>query len=114
MQISTDKNYIWNKENTKNIHFSRNVFYAYFLFKKFFQKENEKATLFFRDGKRKIDFVLAYEPHEEDEDEEKKRYRRSTFEKNIVDDGLILEHEDKEVLHVTDLENGVYAWQTRL
>nr|XP_022287595.1 anoctamin-4-like isoform X1 [Crassostrea virginica] len=60
------------------------------------QEENEKATLFFRDGKRKIDFVLAYEPDEEDEDEEKKRYRRSTFEKNIVDDGLILEHEDKE------------------
>ena len=100
MQISTDKKYIWNRENTKNIHLSRNVNYAYFLFKKFFQEENEKATLFFRDGKRKIDFVLAYEPDEEDEDEEKKRYRRSTFEKNIVDDGLILEHEDKEVLQI--------------
>lgn len=56
---------------------------------------NEKATLVFRDGKRKIDYVLAYEP--EDEEDLKKEQRRKTFEKNLVEEGLELEHEGKEV-----------------
>lgn len=55
---------------------------------------NEKATLFFRDGKRKIDYVLAYEPG--DSEDPKKEQRRNTFEKNLVEEGLELEHEGKE------------------
>lgn len=56
---------------------------------------NEKATLVFRDGKRKIDYVLAYEP--EDNEDIKKEQRRNTFEKNLIEEGLELEHEGKEV-----------------
>lgn len=55
---------------------------------------NEKATLFFRDGKRKIDYVLAYEPG--DSEDPKKEQRRKTFEKNLVEESLELEHEGKE------------------
>ncbi|XP_052708962.1 anoctamin-4-like isoform X5 [Crassostrea angulata] len=55
---------------------------------------NEKATLVFRDGKRKIDYVLAYEP--EDNEDLKKEQRRNTFEKNLIEEGLELEHEGKE------------------
>lgn len=58
------------------------------------QMINEKATLFFRDGKRKIDYVLAYEPG--DSEDPKKEQRRNTFEKNLVEEGLELEHEGKE------------------
>ena len=56
---------------------------------------NEKATLFFRDGKKKIDYVLAYEPG--DNEDVKKQQRRKTFEKNLIEEGLELEHEGKEV-----------------
>ncbi|XP_061192079.1 anoctamin-4-like isoform X3 [Saccostrea echinata] len=55
---------------------------------------NEKATLFFKDGKRKIDFVLAYEPG--DTEDPKKKQRRETFEKNLIEEGLELEYEGKE------------------
>eukprot|EP00105_Crassostrea_gigas_P003607 XP_011416512.1 PREDICTED: anoctamin-4 isoform X10 [Crassostrea gigas] len=58
------------------------------------QMINEKATLVFRDGKRKIDYVLAYEP--EDNEDLKKEQRRNTFEKNLIEEGLELEHEGKE------------------
>lgn len=54
---------------------------------------NEKATLFFRDGVKKIDYILAYEP----DDDPKKEERRRTFQKNLVEEGLELEHEGKEV-----------------
>nr|XP_022287592.1 anoctamin-4-like isoform X1 [Crassostrea virginica] len=58
------------------------------------QMINEKATLFFRDGKKKIDYVLAYEPG--DNEDVKKQQRRKTFEKNLIEEGLELEHEGKE------------------
>lgn len=57
---------------------------------------NEDATLFFRDGKRKIDYVLAYEPGSASEQEEKKRERRKNFEDNLRKEGLQLEYEGKE------------------
>ncbi|XP_033740659.1 anoctamin-4-like isoform X4 [Pecten maximus] len=57
---------------------------------------NEDATLFFRDGKRKIDYVLAYEPGSASEHEEKKRERRKNFEDNLRKEGLELEYEGKE------------------
>ncbi|CAG2219297.1 ANO4 [Mytilus edulis] len=53
---------------------------------------NEIATLYFRDKKSKIDYVLAYE----DEQDEKKKERRQTFQDNLTDEGLILEFEEKE------------------
>ncbi|XP_056015162.1 anoctamin-4-like isoform X6 [Ostrea edulis] len=56
------------------------------------QMVNEKATLFFRDGVKKIDYILAYEP----DDDPKKEERRRTFQKNLVEEGLELEHEGKE------------------
>ncbi|OWF51990.1 Anoctamin-5 [Mizuhopecten yessoensis] len=57
---------------------------------------NEDATLFFRDGARKIDYVLAYEPGSPSEQEEKKREKRKIFEDNLRKEGLELEYEGKE------------------
>ena len=59
-----------------------------------------QATMFFRDGKRRIDFVLAY--HEEntsfdDAQLERMRTRRRKYEENLIEEGLELEHEKKEV-----------------
>ena len=62
----------------------------------FLQEINEKATLYFRDGKRKIDYVLAYEPGT-GSSEEAKRERRRVFEGNLKSEGLQLEYEGKEV-----------------
>lgn len=49
-------------------------------------------TVFFRDGIRRIDFVLAYV---DDKDVEKKQERRREFEANLLKIGLELETEDK-------------------
>lgn len=49
-------------------------------------------TVFFRDGVRRIDFVLSYV---DDKDGEKKQERRREFEANLVKVGLELETEDK-------------------
>ncbi|KAK4289630.1 hypothetical protein Pmani_037410, partial [Petrolisthes manimaculis] len=48
-------------------------------------------TLFFRDNKRRIDFVLVYK----DIDDEEETQRRKIFEQNLVEEGLELEEEDK-------------------
>ncbi|CAC5402858.1 ANO4 [Mytilus coruscus] len=53
---------------------------------------NEIATLYFRDKKSKIDYILAYE----DEQDEKKKERRKQFQENLEEEGLILEFEEKE------------------
>ncbi|KAG6443859.1 anoctamin-4 isoform X3 [Manduca sexta] len=58
----------------------------------------EPESLMFRDGRRRIDMVLAYE--EEDygvmtEAEAKKREHRRTFQDNLVKEGLELELENK-------------------
>ncbi|KAM8876506.1 LOW QUALITY PROTEIN: anoctamin-5-like [Synchiropus picturatus] len=51
-----------------------------------------KDTVFFRDGVRRIDFVLSYV---DDKDGEKKQERRRRFEANLEKVGLELETEDK-------------------
>lgn len=51
-----------------------------------------KDTVFFRDGVRRIDFVLSYV---DDKDGEKKQERRREFEANLEKIGLHLETEDK-------------------
>uniref|UniRef100_A0A8C2X4E2 Anoctamin n=1 Tax=Cyclopterus lumpus TaxID=8103 RepID=A0A8C2X4E2_CYCLU len=51
-----------------------------------------KDTVFFRDGVRRIDFVLSYV---DDKDGEKKQDRRREFEANLEKEGLELETEDK-------------------
>ena len=55
--------------------------------------EDPKETLYFRDGKRRIDYILAYE----DQEDEKKEERRKYFENELVKGGLELEYEDKKV-----------------
>ncbi|KAL5010642.1 hypothetical protein ScPMuIL_012947 [Solemya velum] len=55
--------------------------------------------LHFRDGIRKIDYVLAYEPHPpgSSNTEDKKRDKQNIFETNLKKMGLELEHEGKEM-----------------
>ncbi|XP_068222523.1 anoctamin-5-like isoform X2 [Palaemon carinicauda] len=55
-------------------------------------------TLFFRDNKRRIDFVLAYK----EEDDPEKVERRRVYEQNLKEEGLELETEDK-----TQSQNGL-------
>ena len=55
--------------------------------------EEKRETMFFRDGKRRIDFVLAYHESEKYEREQ----RRKLFEENLKKEGLELEYEDKKV-----------------
>ncbi|XP_063970934.1 anoctamin-4-like isoform X11 [Lytechinus pictus] len=52
--------------------------------------------LFFRDGTRRIDFVLAYRKMESEEREEKRVRKRTNYEANLVDEGLELEYENSE------------------
>ncbi|XP_044050225.1 anoctamin-5b isoform X2 [Siniperca chuatsi] len=54
--------------------------------------QSNKDTVFFRDGVRRIDFVLSYV---DDKDGEKKQERRKEFEANLVKAGLELETDDK-------------------
>ncbi|XP_005300362.1 anoctamin-5 isoform X2 [Trachemys scripta elegans] len=58
------------------------------------KRHQSKDSVFFRDGVRRIDFVLSYldDPNKE---EEKKAERRREFEKNLQKAGLELETEDK-------------------
>ena len=53
---------------------------------------DEMSTLYFQDGVRKIDFVLAYE----DTDYRKNEYRKM-FQENLRKAGLEIELEDKSV-----------------
>ena len=55
--------------------------------------DSPKETLFFNDGRRRIDFVLVYKDTEGDN---KSRQRR-LFEDNLITAGLKIEIEDKEV-----------------
>jgi len=55
--------------------------------------QRPKATRYFRDGVRYIDYVLTYEEEEEGEEKEK----RDVFEANLMKKGLQLEHAPKEV-----------------
>ncbi|XP_078583555.1 anoctamin-4-like isoform X6 [Branchiostoma floridae x Branchiostoma japonicum] len=59
-------------------------------------KQN-KDTLFFRDNKRRIDYVLAYEKNDDSKSEEKKQQKRECYEENLRYEGLELEYEDREL-----------------
>uniref|UniRef100_H3BXS6 Anoctamin n=1 Tax=Tetraodon nigroviridis TaxID=99883 RepID=H3BXS6_TETNG len=54
--------------------------------------QTNRDTVFFRDGVRRVDFVLSYV---DDKDGEKKQERRKEFEANLEKAGLELETEDK-------------------
>ncbi|KAK0176228.1 hypothetical protein PV328_000382 [Microctonus aethiopoides] len=64
-----------------------------------FNDENDPETLFFRDGRRRIDMVLVYQEESEGvmtEIEAKKREQRRTFQENLLKEGLQMELEPKE------------------
>ncbi|KAM4617454.1 anoctamin-5 isoform 1-T1 [Discoglossus pictus] len=60
-----------------------------------------KDSIFFRDGIRRIDFVLSYTEDPNKESDKKKMERRKEFEKNLQMSGVELETEDKK-----ESENG--------
>ncbi|XP_077971409.1 anoctamin-5-like isoform X2 [Styela clava] len=59
--------------------------------KKYYQKP--RATLYFKDNERRIDFVLAYD---DDEQDSEKKTKRDKFENGLMETGLQLEWEPKE------------------
>uniref|UniRef100_A0A4W5KDH7 Anoctamin n=1 Tax=Hucho hucho TaxID=62062 RepID=A0A4W5KDH7_9TELE len=56
--------------------------------------QQSKDSVFFRDGKRRIDFILSYV---DDRDGERKQERRREYEANLQKAGLELETEDQSV-----------------
>ncbi|KAM7414737.1 hypothetical protein PAMA_019510 [Pampus argenteus] len=56
------------------------------------KQQQSKDSVFFRDGLRRVDFVLSYV---DDKDCEKKQERRKVYEANLENVGLELEIEDK-------------------
>ncbi|XP_008310269.1 anoctamin-5 isoform X1 [Cynoglossus semilaevis] len=58
------------------------------------KQHQSKDSVFFRDGLRRIDFVLSY-VDDKDKDEAKKQERRKVYESNLTKVGLQLETEDK-------------------
>lgn len=62
--------------------------------------QEKTEELFFKDGKRKIDYVLVYKEEdgrEEDEEERKKAEDREAFHKQLEKQGINIEIEQKEV-----------------
>lgn len=59
--------------------------------------------LYFRDCRRKIDYILAFEEHPDKDEEwrEKRRKKREQFERNLTEEGLELEQEDPDVLSLS-------------
>ncbi|XP_041964894.1 anoctamin-5 isoform X2 [Alosa sapidissima] len=58
------------------------------------KQQQSKDSVFFRDGMRRIDFVLSYVDDKE-KDAEKKQERRKVYEANLQEAGLEMETEDK-------------------
>uniref|UniRef100_H2U329 Anoctamin n=1 Tax=Takifugu rubripes TaxID=31033 RepID=H2U329_TAKRU len=56
------------------------------------KQQHSKDSVFFRDGRRRVDFVLSYV---DDKDGERKQERRKVYEANLENVGLELETEDK-------------------
>ncbi|KAI1895638.1 hypothetical protein AGOR_G00108290 [Albula goreensis] len=56
------------------------------------KKQQSKDSVFFRDGRRRIDFVLSYV---DDKNDLRKQERRRVYEANLEKEGLELETEDK-------------------
>ncbi|XP_033101600.1 anoctamin-4-like isoform X5 [Anneissia japonica] len=58
------------------------------------QTREKGKDIFFRDGKRKIDYVLAYKLKGDEEYDAKRGRKRKQFELNLKEEGLELEYED--------------------
>ncbi|XP_071112363.1 anoctamin-4-like isoform X7 [Haliotis cracherodii] len=56
--------------------------------------ETDPESLYFNDGRRRIDFVLAYKTNT-GSNEDKRKKRREVFEENLINEGLQLEVEEK-------------------
>lgn len=68
-----------------------------------FPQQNDRETLFFRDGKRRIDLVLVYEDEDISlgvmtEQDTLKSLHRQQFLENLLQEGLEIELEDKRVM----------------
>ncbi|XP_067675850.1 anoctamin-4-like isoform X9 [Haliotis asinina] len=64
--------------------------------------ETDPESMFFNDGTRRIDFVLAYKTNT-GSNEEKRKKRREVFEENLRNEGLELEVEEKKLLKEDNL-----------
>lgn len=56
------------------------------------------ASLYFQDGNRSVDFVLAWQPNEDENDEDLNLIKRRIFENNLENEGLEIEREKYENL----------------
>ncbi|XP_046368933.2 anoctamin-4-like isoform X7 [Haliotis rufescens] len=64
--------------------------------------KTDPESLYFNDGRRRIDFVLAYKTNT-GSNEDKRKKRREVFEENLRNDGLELEIEEKKLLKEDNL-----------
>lgn len=55
-----------------------------------------KATIFFRDGIRSVDFVLVWDSFQDEAKSQQAVKKRALFELNLVKEGLELEYEPPE------------------
>ncbi len=77
----------------RTFHFNETAQELYIVFQDLREK---RETVFFRDGQRKIDYVLAYRD-KDGEDGIKAAAKRAHFEQSLLQEGLELENEKKEV-----------------
>lgn len=63
----------------------------------------QSSSLYFTDGERTIDFVLAWKPHDDAVQEDLRCIKRAIFEENLINEGLELERETFDVLHFTKI-----------
>lgn len=65
---------------------------------------NVQATsLYFRDGERSIDFVLAWKKSDDLIEEDLRQTKRTIYEQNLMNEGLELEHDTFETVHFTKI-----------
>ncbi|KRT85879.1 hypothetical protein AMK59_1604, partial [Oryctes borbonicus] len=55
-----------------------------------------KATIYFNDGLRSVDFILVWDAYNDDATSEEAYYKRRIFEENLMKDGVEIEYEDPE------------------
>lgn len=67
----------------------------------------QKASLFFTDGVRSIDFVLVWKPVEDKVQEDLNCVKREIFEDNLVNEGLELERETIDEIHFTKIHTPI-------
>lgn len=65
------------------------------------------TSLFFNDGERSIDFVLVWQPGDDEQEEELRTIKRSIFEENLQNEGLELEYESVECLHFVKIHTPI-------